>query len=336
LFVVAQRRNAWLIIALIPLPFWFNTFRDYRLPDLPYAALVMVYLLALRKRWWRWASGMLIPMFLTRESTFLIAAIGVPVLWWLAGRRAGLIQFGGALAGMTASKFSARHALPNQHHINDTLYLIGKIPWNAAKNLFGIILWTNTLPVLPPVHSWNVPHWLPLGSIHQVGYSGFDATQPLITSILLLGAFGLGGCIAFCLVLKTSLRQLLPREEPYLCIAAIYGAVIFLMSPMLGASLSRLFTYGWPLFLVYLPAIMPRLWRNWPVWTVSVLVGLHLFVAWAQTIRLIYFPFALGCEVALLLACNLVAAWLVLRTIRKRRAVHPLNGATLYRQRLGK
>jgi hypothetical protein len=311
LLVLEQRQNSWLVLALIPLPFWPETFRDYFLPDLFHAALVMLYLLLLRKRWWGWAAVMLVPMFLARESTLLVVAVAVPVVWWFVSRRAALMQLAGALSGMAASKLAARDALPNQQHINDTLYLIGKVPWNGAKNLFGLVLWSNTSPGLPPVRVWNVPHWLPLGGVHQVGYSTFEVNYPVLTAILILGSFGLGSCVAFYLVLKTPLRQLLPREEPYLCIAAIYGAVTFLASPMLGATLPRLVHYGWPLFLVYLPAMMPRLWRNWPVWTVIALLVMNIVVAWADTIRLLFFRPYLGGELILLLVCNGVAAWLL-------------------------
>jgi hypothetical protein len=279
-----------------------------------HAALFMVYLSLLRMRRWVLAAAMLPVMFLARESTLLIAVIAVPILWRLVGRRAGLLQLGGTLVGMTASKFVARHALANQHNINDTLYIIGKIPWNASRNIFGITLWTNTLPVLPPIRIWNVPHWLPLGGIHQVGYSEFSWVYPMVTSICLLTSFGLGSLVAICLVWRTPLRRLLPRQEPYLCIAAIYGAVTFLMSPMLGAALPRLFDYGWPLFLVYLPAMIPRVWRNWPVWTVSLLVGLHLIATWTEMIRITVFPLSLRNEFAVLLVCNMVALWLLCRT----------------------
>lgn len=325
LLALQRQRNSWLIVAMIPLPFWLDSFRDYFLPDLVHAALIMVYLLLLRRRWWSWASAMLVPMFLARESTLLIVLVSVPVLWRLAGRRAGLMQLGGALAGIAASKFAARHALPNQHHINDTLYLIGKIPWNAAEHLFGLMLWSNTLKVYPPVRVWNVPHWLPLGGVHQIGFSAFNATYPLLTSISTMESFGLGSCIVICLVWRTSLRRLLPREDPYLCIAGIYGAATFLLSPLLGAALARLFAYGWPLFLVYLPAMVTRQWRNWPVWTVSVLVGLHLIVAWVDMIRMIYFHSDLGREFAVLLGCNLVAAWLLVRASSGRVSNHPIG-----------
>jgi hypothetical protein len=314
LLVLERGRDTWLIVALISLPFWQESFRDYWLPDLLHAALVMLYLLLLRKRWWGWAAAMLLPMYLARESTMLIVLIATPVLWWLAGRRVGLMQLAGALAGMAASKFAVRHALPNQHNINDTLYMIGKIPWNAAKNIFGVILWTNTLPVEPPIRVWNLPHWLPLGGVHQIGYSAFDGNYPVGTAISILGAFGLGTCVAICLAWKTPLRRLLPREDPYLCIAGIYGATTFLLSPLLGAALLRLFAYGWPLFLVYLPAMVSRIWRNWQARTVWVLLALHLFVAWVNTLQFLYFHGDVGREFVILLLCNLVAAWLLLRT----------------------
>ena len=311
--VLERRQDRWLAVVLILMPFWLRNFANYFLPDLMHAALCMVYLSLLRTRWWGLAAAMLPVMFLARESTLLIALIAAPSLWWLVGRRAGLLQLGGTLAGMMASKFAARHALANQHHINDTLYLIGKIPWNASRNVFGVTLWTNTLPVLTPVRIWSVPHWLPLGGIHQVGYSEFSWLYPMLTSMCLLTSFGLGSLVVICLVWRTPLRRLLPPQEPYLCIAAIYGVVTFLMSPLLGATLPRLFDYGWPLFLVYLPAMVPRVWRNWPVWTVSILVGLHLITVWAETIRLMFFRFSLSSEFAILLGCNLVGLWLLWR-----------------------
>jgi len=311
--VLDRRQDMWLAVVLILMPFWLRNLTNYFLPDLMHAALCMVYLGLLRTRRWGLAAAMLPVMFLARESTLLIAMIAVPSLWWLVGRRASLLQLGGMLAGMTASKFAARHALANRHNINDTLYMIGKIPWNGSRNVFGVTLWTNTLPVLTPIRIWNVPHWLPLGGIHQVGYSGFSWFYPMITSICLLTSFGLGSLVLICLLWRTPLRRLLPPQEPYLCIAAIYGVVTFLMSPLLGAALPRLFDYGWPLFLVYLPAMIPRVWRNWPVWAVSILVGLHVITVWAETIRITLFPFSLSNEFAVLLGCNLVALWLLSR-----------------------
>jgi hypothetical protein len=163
-----------------------------------------------------------------------------------------------------------------------------------------------------------------LGGIHQVGYSEFSWQFPMLTSIWLLTSFGLGSLVAVCLVWRTSLSRVLPRQEPYLCIAAIYGAATFLMSPMLGAALPRMFDYGWPLFLVYLPAMIPRIWRNWPVWPVSLLVVLHLIALWTETIRSTSLHFSFGTEFAILIGCNLVGLWLLWRTgaFEQNRSLH--------------
>lgn len=322
--VVERRQHTWIAIVLILMPFWLRNLTNYFLPDLMHAALCMAYLGLLRTRRWGLAAAMLPVMFLARESTLLLAVIAIPLLWWLVGKRVGLLQLGGTLVGMTASKFAARHALANQHNINDTLYMIGKIPWNASRNIFGLTLWTNTLPILPPIRSWHVPAWLPLGGIHQVGYSGFSWQFPLLTSIGLLTSFGLGSLVAVFLVLRTPFSRVLPRQEPYLCIAAIYGAVTFLMAPMLGAALPRMFDYGWPLFLVYVPAMIPRMWRNWPVWTVSFLVVLHLITLWTETIRLTSSHFSFDTEFAILIGCNLVGLWRLWRTgaFERKQALH--------------
>jgi hypothetical protein len=204
----------------------------------------------------------MVPMYLARESTLLIVMVAVPVLWWLVGRACALTQAAGAAVGMAASKFAARHALDNAHQLNDTLYMIGKIPFNLARNIFGIAPWTNTLPVGTPLHVWNVPHWLHLGGIHQVGWSGFDARYLVYYPNTLLTSFGLGSCIVLVLLLCEPLRELLPRDEPYLCIAAIYGGTAFVLAPMMGTAMPRLMDYGWPLFFVYLPVMIPRLWRH--------------------------------------------------------------------------
>ena len=308
-----QGQDRWLVPLLILLPFWVRNFSNYFLPDLLHAALCMGYLALLHRRRWGWASAMLALMFLARESTILLAAIAVLTLWWLAARRAALLQLAGTAVGIAASKIVARHAYANRHNINDTLYLIGKIPWNLSRNVFGLTLWTNTLRPVTPIRVWNLPHWIPMGGIHQIGYGAYDWSYQISTAVQLLTAFGLGSCIAVFLVWRTPLRKLLPAEKPWLCVAGIYGAVMFLLAPVLGSAKTRLFDYGWPLFLLYLPAIIPRIWRDWPIWVVSVLASLHLVAAWTERVHTTLFHFDIIRTFAILIGCNLVAAFLLAR-----------------------
>lgn len=311
--VLRRRHGIWFACVLALVPFWLRTFIDYQLPDLPHAALCMVYLLLLRRRWWGGAAVVLAIMYLTRESTLLLAIIAVPVLWRLAGRRAGVMQLAAGLVGMAGSKFGARHALPNHQNMNDTLYMIGKIPWNVSRNIFGVTLWSNTLPLFAPVRVWNVPSWIHAGGIHQVGYGGYLYGYQIFTLTSILSSFGIGFCVLLCLCWRTPIRNLLPRDQPYLCIAAIYGAAAYFLAPMLGAAQARLLDYGWPLFLVYLPAVTVVAWRNAPRGAVYALVALNFIDAWTGlSVHHLGLPYTYGA--AVVIVCNLIAAWLLLKT----------------------
>lgn len=319
--VLRRRQGVWFALVLILIPFWLRSFIDYRLPDLPHAALCMGYLLLLRRRCWSWAAVVLAVMYLTRESTLLVAIVAIPVLWRLAGRRVSLMQAAATLVGMAGTKFAARHALPNHQNVNDTLYMLGKIPWNLSRNVFGIRLWSNMEPISPPVRVWNLPPWIHAGGIHQVGYSAFFSGYPTYTLSIILSSFGIGFCVIICLWWRTPLRILLPRDKPYLCIAAIYGAAAYFLAPMLGAGESRLLDYGWPLFLVYLPAVMMTVWRNAPTWVIYALVCLNFVDAWTDPVaKLLGSPYLY--EVPVFLGCNLIAAWLLLKT--KPRIISPI------------
>lgn len=314
--VLGRRHGLAVAVVLLLTPFWLRSFVDYQLPDLPHAALVIVYLLLLRRRWWAGASFVLVLLYLTRESTLLLAIVAIPVLWRLVSRRAGLMHAAAALVGMAGSKFVSRHALPNHQNMNDTLYMIAKIPWNLSRNVFGLTLWTNTLPIAPPVRVWNLPHWIHAGDVHQIGYSPYFIGYQIFTFCTVLTSFGVGLCLVLCLWWRVPLRALLPRDQPYLCIAALYGAAAYFLAPMLGAGETRLLDYGWPLFLVFLPAALIALWSAAPRWAVYTLVALDFIDAW---IDLVWqsFGFLYIHKVPIIVCCNIVAAWLLLRSLPK-------------------
>ena len=324
--VLRRRHGLWFALVITVIPFWPRILIDYRLADLPHAALCIVYLLLLRRRAWAWASVTLAVMFLARESTLLIALIAVPVLWRLAGRRVGLLHLAATGLGMAGSKFFTRHALPNHQNMNDTLYLLGKIPWNLSRNVFGVTLWSNTMPLLDPIRTWNVPRWIHAGDLHQVGYSHYNWWYQTVTLSALFSSFGIGFCIVLCLWWRLPLRALLPRDKPYLCIAALYGAAAYLLAPMLGASETRLFDYGWPLFLVYLPAVILTVWRSAPSWTIYALLALNLLDAWGDMAgRIFHMPFPYNLLIYPL--CNLAAAWLLLNQMPRTTGAMAFDGS---------
>ena len=309
--VLRRKQAVGLCLAILPMFFWQDLFRNYFLPDLPHAALLAIFFLMLRARWWYAAAAMLLPLYLARESTLLVSLIAVPVVWRLVGRGTGLLFLVFSLLGVGASKSASRHALPNIHHLDDTLYLMAKVPWNFSQNVLGLHLWANTFVDEPiPPHVWRLPPSLHLGTIHAVGYYPPSLHAPLQSLMILLLLFGLGPCAVLCLLYRVPWRRLLPPGEPYLWVAAIYGAVAYLLAPSLGASLFRLVGYGWPLFFIYLPAMLPRVWTRWRVWQVACLLGAHWLPCWLiirGSVR------SAALQVAIVLLADALGAILLLR-----------------------
>jgi hypothetical protein len=101
----------------------------------------------------------------------------------------------------------------------------------------------------------------------------------------------------------------------YLRFCVAYGAVSFLIAPLLGRSMERLFLYGWPLFLLITPLAAARALRGKAVpW--KLLFALHLATAWADWLLFAWWDQASVLRAwsfcALVVAIN-VLAWELLR-----------------------
>jgi hypothetical protein len=62
----------------------------------------------------------------------------------------------------------------------------------------------------------------------------------------------------------------------------IYGVISFLLAPLLGESLTRLYGYSWPLFLVALPLLLGVSRANFSsAWAAVAFVALHVVLSWS-------------------------------------------------------
>ena len=106
---------------------------------------------------WRdrsWTALALLPLFLIRESTLLFAVVWLAVAWRRGLRKVALAVAGASAAGyLVASRIGAEGA-PSLHNVSGPLYLVGKVPFNAMKNLFGLpcgrTTWTLRGPAAVP------------------------------------------------------------------------------------------------------------------------------------------------------------------------------------------
>jgi hypothetical protein len=100
----------------------------------------------------------------------------------------------------------------------------------------------------------------------------------------------------------------------------VYGLVTFLMAPLFGRSMERLFLYSWPLFLIITPVVIAQALRGKKVaW--KTLLGLHLATAWLDLLLFNYWeqgsPVRAWGLCAVIVAVNLLA-WLLLRRADRR------------------
>jgi hypothetical protein len=243
------RAPAWLRWAVLGLYFWGLLFGGMVLPDLFYAALLSGFLLLVWAGREGWASALLFPLMLARESTVLVLLCWLYVGWrtlnW--GRKLGSVA--AVVTGALAVRALAAGASGNREGLSPVLYLLGKMPWNFAKNFLGLDAWANLNP------SCGAPVWhraVHLGPLHDIGYCRLEPEYPVRLVAYALATFGL-------LPLLLWWARKLPRTGLLVRFCFLYGVASYLMAGLLGYSVQRLYGYGWPAFLVGLPMIVGRL-----------------------------------------------------------------------------
>ncbi len=298
-----------MFIAVGGLATWAALFNGLALPDLWFAALLSIFLLLLHQKHSLAAALMLFPLFLSRESTILVLLCLLVSGW----RRMRSMDYAAAIiasvAGMLTAKALTAGAMSNGEQMSPLLYLAGKVPWNLAKNVLGLPLWSSLNSGNCAAPEWQLP--LHIARFSNVGVCGYEPSLPAWTLRLALSCFGLLPLLAIYLARKTLLSFW--SGDLLLRFCLLYGALSFLIAPGLGSSVPRLFNYAWPLFIVAAPMVAARhlclsARFAWP------LVALHLVVAWSAALNT-FNPMSFPEELATVagLACAYLAGWLLLR-----------------------
>jgi hypothetical protein len=212
------------------------------------------------------------------------------------------------------------HSLPNREQINPLLYMAGKMPWNFTSNVAAMGPWMSGFNGFCTTPRWmlNLPPALQIGSLHAVGLCGWHPIWHARVILLALCSFGLLPLIT--LYLACYHRQALRGREMFQRFCVVYGLVTFLMAPLFGRSMERLFLYSWPLFLIITPVVIAQALRGKKVaW--KTLLGLHLATAWLDLLLFNYWeqgsPVRAWGLCAVIVAVNLLA-WLLLRRADRR------------------
>jgi hypothetical protein len=305
-----------LIFPLLLSPASSQFFSSFYHHDLFYAALLVLLFLTLwQEKSWIAIFVILVALFLTRESTLLLSLCLIAVAWIKSKRKIIIPVAAASLLGLALTSYVTRSSPANVHHMDSLVYLALKIPFNFFQNVFGIKIWLNTfVKVEPPLFTVELPKWLHLGSVSSVGLCPWLPIFPLTTLFLFLTSFGVAP-----LLIRDSLskfrRRIFAEMPPWLLVLVTYGLVSFLITPLLGSSLSRYIGYGWPAFWLAVPALAAKYYRL-PKNAMLRLILLHILTSWIPfaiyTINSGSVPVVLSSA-----ACAAVLQSLALREIRQ-------------------
>jgi hypothetical protein len=289
--MVERVTNGRAVLPWLCLPAIVGLLRQYLVPDLPHAGELAVFFLLLSKRCFIASLSVLLAAQLTRESTVLLAAVAACVFWRDSKRAISVAVLLSSGVGIAIAAVVTRAGVGNQHELGPIQYLALKVPFNVARNVFGVELWSNTLSG-KAAWKMDLPHWVHMGAIRQMGFADFVPIYPLKTFQFALTAFGLAPAVITMEAwrhFRNRRNRPVAGESPplWLRVALYYGVAAYLIAPCLGASISRLFSYAWPASVLATPAI---LWRRRPATNVEIgatphfrfLVTAHVLAPWLQ------------------------------------------------------
>ncbi len=265
-------RRYW-ILPLLLSAVVFGASRDYYVADLFYAAMTAVFLLLSSVS--PWLGLAMVPLLhLTRESTVMVALI-VAAVNLRRDRRLAVVALGLGVVGVAVVGWLAAQGVPSRHGLPMVLFNGAKVAFNAASNLLGLMLWTDTNAVtLDCQPLWKTA--VQIGGIREVGLcTAFY--RPVSIAADFATAFGV-----LPLLLWRRRAELWGAEATRL--ACWLGVSAAVMAPLVGTSVGRYLLQAWPLCWVWgaaaVDALSPR--RR------AALVGLSLVASWTPRVMGLY------------------------------------------------
>ena len=130
-------------------PALLNLFRSIYIHDLFYVGLLAALFVALKQHHRVWVLGLLALLFLTRESTYLLAACLMVLAWRWHERKIAIGSAEMILIGLFFANLLSGMAKPSLHGLNPLIYTVSRIPINFVWNVLGVPLLANTAATLP-------------------------------------------------------------------------------------------------------------------------------------------------------------------------------------------
>jgi hypothetical protein len=253
MLIKAGTKNV-LIAAVAGLSLWPFLFKGLVLPDLFFSALLAVFLLLLARNQFLACALMFVPLWMSREAAIVALVCFLAAGWRRLRLSHSLTAVAASIAGIGIVRHLVAGGPGNREHFGFLLYMTGKVPWNIARNLFGIVPWMNLRTEFCKVPVWQVD--VHFGSVTAVGICGWD---PIVAVTVIRAALATFGLLPILLVYvwKKEKRALWP-ESPMLRFCVLYGLISVVLAPTMGTSSNRYINYAWPLFALALPMIVSK------------------------------------------------------------------------------
>jgi len=254
-----------------------DMFELYYCQDLFFAALLSCFFVALIKGHTWLALVLLLPLYLTRESTIVLALVWAALAWFESDSLVAGACVAITVAGLLVSRKFAALGMPNVHHTNELVFLLLKPPFDSLRNFLGAVLIPSEMKGMPgytctPFAIVHLPTYLSYGSTTQFGICRPDPGIPLHTLTLWLSLFGIGPAVLWALLRRNSFRTFI--DSPlWLKLAALYGLLTFFIAPFVSFWLERDIGYAWPMVWLAAPAIFKQVC---PAATLGVIAALLL------------------------------------------------------------
>jgi len=267
-----------------------DMFGLYYCQDLFFAALLSCFFVTLIKGHTWLALVLLFPLYLTRESTILLALAWAALAWFESDSLIAAVCVAITVVGLFVSRKLASLGMPNVHHTNELVFLALKPPFDSLRNFFGFVLIPSEMKGMQgyactPFAIVHLPRYLSYGSTRQFGICRPDPAIPLHTLTLWLSLFGIGPAVLWTLV-KRNGRHVFMSGPLWLKLATVYGLLAFFFAPFVSLWLERDIGYAWPVVWLAAPAIFKQ---GYPAATRGMVAGLLL-----ENLAACWMPYALA------------------------------------------
>jgi hypothetical protein len=304
-----------LVAAVAGLSLWPILFYELALPDLCFAALLAIFLLLLAQDQYLACALMFFPLWMSREATIVVLVCFFAAGWRQLRPLHYLAAIATSIAGMSVIKNLAAGGPGNQEKLGGLLYTLGKVLWNGARNVIGIVPWMNLRTDFCAVPAWE---WhVHLGRITSVGICGWDLIQPVWVIRLGLATFGLLPVLLVYFWREN--KEAFWPESPMLRFCLLYGLLSSALAPVLGTGTIRFFAYAWPLFSLAVPIIVSEQINVSRTALAGPLVA-HILLSWTLVLIGGRLNDAVEIMTLALVGVTYACAWILLRRSRVPRS----------------